>query len=297
MKSIYNLSQNPSILYTSTALLKYFSQKPGYAPLLWDLLLDLTQTTLKVHVDGVGQSEMVGEYSNLMEYAMRDFAGQVKSVGGLVDGVLAWGGAALVQLAGLSRQDRCQREAFYSVCRMLNAMLKDDVDSSHVGANLVRALITCLAQCGSSLSRASSLCDVLRRLRRHPSFAVWIAASELVALPPGVPAAAKSRFLAALMAAPIGSVNNTTTTTGGGAAGNGKTKGGKGGGGEGGANGHVDPEDDKKERELEEMLDRAFSNQPEVVAKLKEAIQINAHQLQLQQGGGEKKWGSRMTRV
>lgn len=32
----------------------------------------------------------------------------------------------------------------------------------------------------------------------------------------------------------------------------------------------------KIERDLDEMLDRAFTNQPEVVAKLKEAIQIDA---------------------
>ena len=32
----------------------------------------------------------------------------------------------------------------------------------------------------------------------------------------------------------------------------------------------------KIEKDLDEMLDRAFSNQPEVVAKLKEAIQVNA---------------------
>ncbi len=32
----------------------------------------------------------------------------------------------------------------------------------------------------------------------------------------------------------------------------------------------------KVEKELEEILDRAFSNQPEVVAKLKEAIQVNS---------------------
>lgn len=46
----------------------------------------------------------------------------------------------------------------------------------------------------------------------------------------------------------------------------------------------------KIERDLEEMLQRAFSNQPEVVAKLKEAIQINA------QAQSEQK-GSKITRV
>ncbi|ELQ43900.1 hypothetical protein OOU_Y34scaffold00126g103 [Pyricularia oryzae Y34] len=44
----------------------------------------------------------------------------------------------------------------------------------------------------------------------------------------------------------------------------------------------------KVERELEELLQTAFSNQPEVIAKLKEAIQINAQAL------GEK--GSKVTR-
>jgi len=46
----------------------------------------------------------------------------------------------------------------------------------------------------------------------------------------------------------------------------------------------------KLERELEDMLQRAFINQPEVIAKLKEAIQINA------QAVSEQK-GSRITRV
>ena len=46
----------------------------------------------------------------------------------------------------------------------------------------------------------------------------------------------------------------------------------------------------KIERELDEMLQNAFSNQPEVVAKLKEAIQINA------QAQNEQK-GSRVSRV
>lgn len=46
----------------------------------------------------------------------------------------------------------------------------------------------------------------------------------------------------------------------------------------------------KIERDLDEMLQRAFSNQPEVVAKLKEAIQINA------QAQSEQK-GSKITRV
>jgi len=46
----------------------------------------------------------------------------------------------------------------------------------------------------------------------------------------------------------------------------------------------------KLERELEDMLQRAFSNQPEVIAKLKEAIQIKA------QAFSEQK-GSRITRV
>ncbi len=46
----------------------------------------------------------------------------------------------------------------------------------------------------------------------------------------------------------------------------------------------------KIERDLDDMLQRAFSNQPEVVAKLKEAIQINA------QAQNEQK-GSKITRV
>ncbi|KAK0625245.1 Sec34-like family-domain-containing protein [Bombardia bombarda] len=46
----------------------------------------------------------------------------------------------------------------------------------------------------------------------------------------------------------------------------------------------------KVERELDEILDRAFTNQPEVVAKLKEAIQIDAQQAQ---GGGREKGGTR----
>lgn len=41
----------------------------------------------------------------------------------------------------------------------------------------------------------------------------------------------------------------------------------------------------KVERELEEMLERAFASQPEVVGKLKEAIQIEAAQ---QAEGGKK---------
>lgn len=48
----------------------------------------------------------------------------------------------------------------------------------------------------------------------------------------------------------------------------------------------------KMERELDEMLQRAFASQPEVVGKLKEAIQIEA-QAQLQ---GDKK-GNVVTRV
>jgi conserved oligomeric Golgi complex subunit 3 len=45
----------------------------------------------------------------------------------------------------------------------------------------------------------------------------------------------------------------------------------------------------KVERELEEMLERAFASQPEVVGKLKEAIQIEA----AQQAEGGKKGGVR----
>jgi conserved oligomeric Golgi complex subunit 3 len=41
----------------------------------------------------------------------------------------------------------------------------------------------------------------------------------------------------------------------------------------------------KLERELDEMLGRAFGDQPEVVAKLKEAIQINARAHGEQKGG------------
>jgi hypothetical protein len=50
----------------------------------------------------------------------------------------------------------------------------------------------------------------------------------------------------------------------------------------------------KVERELDEMLERAFSGQPEVVGKLKEAIQIEA-QAQVLAAGGEKR--SHVTRV
>lgn len=46
----------------------------------------------------------------------------------------------------------------------------------------------------------------------------------------------------------------------------------------------------KVERELEEMLERAFASQPEVVGKLKEAIQIEATQ---QAEGGKKGPGGR----
>ncbi|KAK3376730.1 Sec34-like family-domain-containing protein [Lasiosphaeria ovina] len=49
----------------------------------------------------------------------------------------------------------------------------------------------------------------------------------------------------------------------------------------------------KIERELDEMLDHAFSSQPEVVAKLKEVIQI---EVQAQNEAGKEKSGSRMTR-
>lgn len=42
----------------------------------------------------------------------------------------------------------------------------------------------------------------------------------------------------------------------------------------------------KIERDLDELLQRAFSNQPEVIAKLKEAIQINA-QAQNEQNGNK----------
>lgn len=49
----------------------------------------------------------------------------------------------------------------------------------------------------------------------------------------------------------------------------------------------------KVEKELETMLDRAFSNQPEVVAKLKEAIQLNA---QAQNDAKRERPGSRATR-
>ncbi|CCF38823.1 hypothetical protein CH063_09815 [Colletotrichum higginsianum] len=46
----------------------------------------------------------------------------------------------------------------------------------------------------------------------------------------------------------------------------------------------------KVEKELDEVLQRAFSNQPEVIAKLKEAIQINA---QAQEAAQEEKKGIR----
>ncbi|KAK2021765.1 Sec34-like family protein [Colletotrichum zoysiae] len=46
----------------------------------------------------------------------------------------------------------------------------------------------------------------------------------------------------------------------------------------------------KVEKELDELLQRAFSNQPEVIAKLKEAIQINA---QAQEAAQEEKKGIR----
>lgn len=51
----------------------------------------------------------------------------------------------------------------------------------------------------------------------------------------------------------------------------------------------------KIERELDEMLDRAFTNQPEVVAKLKEAIQIDA-QAQIE-AAKESKSGSRVAKA
>jgi len=48
----------------------------------------------------------------------------------------------------------------------------------------------------------------------------------------------------------------------------------------------------KVEKELNEMLERAFASQPEVVGKLKEAIQIEADtQAQAQAGNGVKKGG------
>jgi hypothetical protein len=47
------------------------------------------------------------------------------------------------------------------------------------------------------------------------------------------------------------------------------------------------------ERELEEMLERAFGGQPEVVGKLKEAIQIEAEGM-VRAGGGEKSFVRRV---
>ncbi|KAK3321574.1 Sec34-like family-domain-containing protein [Apodospora peruviana] len=52
----------------------------------------------------------------------------------------------------------------------------------------------------------------------------------------------------------------------------------------------------KIERELDEMLERVFTTQPEVVAKLKEAIQIEA-QAQSEAARESQKGGSRITRV
>jgi conserved oligomeric Golgi complex subunit 3 len=52
----------------------------------------------------------------------------------------------------------------------------------------------------------------------------------------------------------------------------------------------------KIERDLEEMLNHAFSSQPEVVAKLKEAIQINA-QAQMDAAREKEKGSSRVSRV
>ena len=50
----------------------------------------------------------------------------------------------------------------------------------------------------------------------------------------------------------------------------------------------------KVEKELEDMLQMAFSNQPEVIAKLKEAIVLNA---QAQNEAKNEKKGSKITRV
>jgi hypothetical protein len=49
----------------------------------------------------------------------------------------------------------------------------------------------------------------------------------------------------------------------------------------------------KLERELDEMLERAFGGQPEVVGKLKEAIQIEA-QAQVQAAGEKRSYVTRV---
>lgn len=50
----------------------------------------------------------------------------------------------------------------------------------------------------------------------------------------------------------------------------------------------------KIEKDLEEMLDRAFSNQPEVIAKLKEAIQANS---EAQSEAQRQRKGSNVTKA
>ena len=124
-KSTFRLARNPAILYTTSAFLKYNSHKADYIPPLWDVLLDFSHSVLKAQHDAVADAELVGEYCALVEYAVRDFGAQVRATAGLVDGIVGWCGMALVQIAQLSRQDRHQREAFYSICKLFTTMLQE----------------------------------------------------------------------------------------------------------------------------------------------------------------------------
>ncbi len=135
MKNTFRLSQNPCIIYTATALLKYYSKNPEYTAILWDLLLDLSQTTLSPpsHNNTKGNhtqpsevrvnAELASEYGLLLEYAVMDYAAQMRSTMGLVDSIVRWSGKELVLLAQLSRQDSHQREAFYNLNKMLSTFL------------------------------------------------------------------------------------------------------------------------------------------------------------------------------
>lgn len=128
LKAAYKIHQNPSILYTASAFFKYNSRKPDHVPLLWDLLLDLSHTTLaRAHgqhadTDAVAHAETVYEYCVLVEYAVHDFSAQIRATQGLVERIVAWCGAGLAQISMLSRQDRHQREAFYNICQLLVAL-------------------------------------------------------------------------------------------------------------------------------------------------------------------------------
>lgn len=232
LKATYKVVQNPSILYTSAAFFKYNSQKPEHIPFLWDLLIDLTHTTLTAHAqahsrgdaDAVAHAEAVYEFCTLVEYAVHDFAAQMRATHGLLDRIVAWCSDSVAQISQLSRQDRHQREAFYAICRLLVALCKEGnsillyiqlsvyfffcsfksfagVDFTTTGEGLVRALITSLAHSGISYSRASSLCDVLRRLMHNPNANAWISsafANNEHAIPHNLPHAPKAKFLGAL---------------------------------------------------------------------------------------------------